>query len=195
MSSKLQVDPPPRLRLMPNCHAVPEKGRGRENQHSHWEHFHRATIEPLSFCAAFVRMTQLSCEGKKTEESKLNKPGVHLHCYVSQTDVDRLHLMTKPVITVCCESLQMSHWGELEHHLKEDKNNLRVKERREKVSYREVEKRRPSQGFFQSECIYWNISFEWFHFFLPIALTPRCSCILKAQRRKNPPHFTAVFND
>lgn len=88
------------------------------------------SIEPLSFCAAFVRMTQLSCEGKKTEESKLNKPGVHLHCYVSQTDVDRLHLMTKPVITVCCESLQMSHWGELEHHLKEDKNNLRVKERR-----------------------------------------------------------------
>lgn len=151
------------------------------------------SIEPLSFCAAFVRMTQLSCEGKKTEESKLNKPGVHLHCYVSQTDVDRLHLMTKPVITVCCESLQMSHWGELEHHLKEDKNNLRVKERREKVSYREVEKRRPSQGFFQSECIYWNISFEWFHFFLPIALTPRCSCILKAQRRKKPPTFYCSF--
>lgn len=130
---------------------------------------------------------------KKNEEWKLNKPGVHLHCYVSQTDVDWMHLMTKPVITVCCESLQMSHWGELAHHLKEDKNNLRVKEGRKKVRYREVEKRRPSQGFFQSECIYWNISFEWFHFFLPIALTPRCNCILKAQRKKKNNTFYCSF--
>lgn len=120
------------------------------------------SIEPLSFCAAFVRMTQLSCEGKKNKrgvEIKQARRSSALLCLPNRF-VDRLHLMTKPVITVCCESLQMSHWGELAHHLKEDKNDSRVEEGREKVSYREVEKRRSSQGFFQSQCIYWNISFE-----------------------------------
>lgn len=98
-------------------------------------------------------------EKKRGVEIKQARRSSALLCLPNRF-VDRLHLMTKPVITVCCESLQMSHWGELAHHLKEDKNNLRVKEGREKVSYREVEKRRPSRGFFQSECIYWNISFE-----------------------------------
>lgn len=50
MSSKLQVDSPPRLKLMPNCHAVLEKKSGRENQNSHWEHFHRATYFLCRIC-------------------------------------------------------------------------------------------------------------------------------------------------
>lgn len=68
-SSKLRVDSPPRLPLTPNCHAVPEKESGRENQNTHWEHFH-------NFCVGFVRMTQLFCEERWW--GKLKRPAQRL---------------------------------------------------------------------------------------------------------------------
>lgn len=50
MSSELRVNSYSGLSLVPNSLAVPEQRSGRENQNSHWEHFHRATSFLCRIC-------------------------------------------------------------------------------------------------------------------------------------------------
>lgn len=130
-------------------------------------HTENISIEPLSSCAGFVRMTQLSCEEKWW--GKLNRPAQRLSsavlflpnwCGLAAPSVQPVC----PTITDCCCSLRCRHRGELAHYTQVDKI---TREAERKWDTARMKGRDLLKSFFSllSECIYWSLSREWFQFY------------------------------
>lgn len=87
-------------------------------------HTESISIEPLSSCAGFLRMTQLSCEEKW--RGKSNRPAQQTFiciavclsnwCGLSAHTVTGCVQPVCPIMTDCCWSLRRRHWGELAHY-------------------------------------------------------------------------------
>lgn len=156
-------------------------------------HTENIFIEPLSSCAGFVRMTQLSCEeewwGKlKRPAHRLSSPLLFLSNWCGlAAPSDRLCSTSESFYTGagCCRNLQRGHWGELAHYIQADQNHMGVKGSREKVIYStaKMKGRDLLKSIFQSECVYWTLSLWIIPSILAIALLPGCNSILKGKEK------------